>query len=264
MLKNFLPLLALLGLLACKTAPQTTTPESAASAPATIHLHNVKATAYYHSAIENKWVYTQLYELATQKLLRNLANMPSGASPAVILDIDETVLDNSPYELENIANGRTYQLETWKAWTAKGIAAALPGALEFCKTADSLGVQVFYLSNREVDELDGTLQNLENLGFPQAVPNHLLLKDGPSDKSPRRKIVSDRHYVALLLGDNLRDFMDDFKTRTPNFGASLLETHADTLRSHFVLFPNPMYGEWEKPIETYLKRPSETPLAPQK
>lgn len=263
MLKKIIPFVALLGLLACKTAPQSTPEAVAVPQASTTHLHNVKATAFFNTAIENKWVYTQLYELAEQKLLRNLAVMPSGLPPAVILDLDETVLDNSPYELENIANGRTYQSDTWKAWTAKGTAAALPGALNFCRMADSLGVQVFYLSNRAVDEMAGTLRNLQNLGFPQAEPSHLLLKDGPSDKSPRRQLVRDRHYVALLLGDNLRDFMDDFKLRTPDYGAALLETYGDTLRSHFVLFPNPMYGEWEKPIEPYLNNPSENQLAPQ-
>jgi 5'-nucleotidase (lipoprotein e(P4) family) len=219
------------------------------------YLHGVKATTYFKTAIENHWVFEQLYDVAEIKLRNNLQKAPKGMPVAVILDLDETVLDNSQYELENIGAQRTYTLDTWKAWTARGIAPAMPGALRFCNAANDLGVQIFYVSNREVDELEGTLKNLQQLGFPQAEAAHVLLKDGESDKTIRRDMVIQKHYVALLCGDNFRDFMETFAERHDRFGAQLLADYADTLRSHFVLFPNPMYGEWEKPIQSFLKNP---------
>lgn len=217
------------------------------------HHLGVKATLYFHTSIENKWVYQQLYELAEQKLLANFTAQTWETQPAVILDIDETVLDNSRYEIENIALGRTYTLETWKEWTARAAAPALPGALAFCQLADSLGVKVIYLSNREVDETDATQQNLEQLGFPQAA--NLLLKSDSSDKTVRRASVQENHPVILYLGDNFRDFSEDFSKRNQQFGADVLEALADSMRTYFVLFPNPMYGEWEKPVAPALDSP---------
>jgi 5'-nucleotidase (lipoprotein e(P4) family) len=251
-LKNCLAIGLLAGLMACQT-PQG--PTDISEKPTT-YLHGVKATAFFNAAIENKLVFEQTYAFAEWRLLENLKHLDrSGHPPAVILDIDETVLDNSPYELENIRLGRTYTPETWKAWTAKAIAQPLPGALKFCKFADSLGVQVFYISNREVDEQEATEANLIAAGFPQIVAGHVLLKSDTSDKTSRRSSVKDSHSVILLLGDNLRDFDEVFVRQPGAHGNHLLAQYRDTLYSHFIMFPNPMYGEWEKAMEAYLANP---------
>lgn len=254
MRKIYLILAAAVFIAACNNAGNKS-PAPAAAGEHPAYLHGVKAAVFFKTAIENKWLFEQLYDAAELKLQNNLNKAPKGLPVAVILDLDETVLDNSQYELENIGARTTYTLETWQNWTSKGIAPALPGALRFCKLADSLGVQIFYLSNRTVDEMEGTLKNLQQLGFPQAQPAHVLLKNGTSDKTERRNTVTQSHYVALLCGDNFRDFMEQFAERSDRYGAEWLNTYADTLRSHFVLFPNSMYGEWEKPAQSFLDNP---------
>jgi 5'-nucleotidase (lipoprotein e(P4) family) len=252
MLRSFILGSGLFFIMAC----QPTSFDGSAYESDLTYRHGVKASGFFHGAIENKLTFEQLYSLAAHRLQENLRALPDNAlPPAIILDIDETVLDNSPYELENIQKKRIYTPETWKQWTAKAEAKALPGAVAFCKLADSLGVKVFYISNREVDEQAATEANLLSVGFPQVQEGHVLLKSDSSDKTSRRETVKANHAVVLLLGDNLRDFDEIFVRKADNIGMNLLEEYRDTLHQYFIMFPNPMYGEWEKAMENWLKDP---------
>ena len=87
---------------------------------------------------------------------------------AIIADVDETVLDNSPYDGKLILNNTTYNRESWVEWGNLEIAEAIPGALEFLKYASEKNVEIFYISNRYSEQLDATVNNLKKLGFPDA------------------------------------------------------------------------------------------------
>lgn len=240
-----LSLLALfaLSVAACRTAAPAVQTAAAPNAPAQLAAQNTDATIYQHFSAEAYRLYQQGYELAKIRLDANLAR-PHTLPPAVIVDIDETVLDNSPYQVTNAANDRSYSPESWKAWTAKASARALPGAVEFLDYAVSRGCEVFYISNREVDEEAATVRNLAAQGFPMADTTHVVPMQGTSDKTARRAAVAQTHSIVLLVGDQLRDFDEGFKDRSVGNGKPMVDAQRDTLERYFIMLPNPMYGTW--------------------
>jgi len=211
-------------------------------------LQNADAAIYQHASAECSRLYEQCYELARMRLDAALEH-PHTLPPAVIVDVDETVLDNSAYQVTNIARGRSYTPATWNEWALMGSAKALPGALAFLRYAESRGCEVFYITNREPRERASTLRNLDSLGFPFADEAHLLLMEGSSDKTERRARVRSTHEVVLLVGDQLRDFDERFKDRSVNSGKDIVEAMADSLSRYFVLLPNPMYGTYRDAVQ---------------
>jgi 5'-nucleotidase (lipoprotein e(P4) family) len=165
----------------------------------------VWASLYQQRAAEYKALCFQAYNLA--KLRLNEALKHKGKKPmAVVTDIDETLLDNSPYDAARAINNQEFDLKAWKQWTAKGIADTVPGAPSFFKYAASKGVAVFYITNRDEDEREGTTKNLKLYGLPYADEKHIILKQGTSSKEARRQQVLAKYNVVLLCGDNLPDF----------------------------------------------------------
>jgi len=206
------------------------------------------AVLWQHASAEAYRLQQQGYELARLRLVENL-KVADKRPPAVIVDIDETVLDNSPYQVAAIAIGHTFDQASWKAWTDRSAAAAIPGAVAFLQYARSLQCNIFYITNRDLRERATTLRNLDSLGFPQADEAHLLLMEGTSDKTERRARVASDHQVVLLVGDQLRDFDERFKDRSVNDGKSTVDTMADTLARYFILLPNPMYGTYRDAVQ---------------
>ncbi|MBK8228539.1 MAG: 5'-nucleotidase, lipoprotein e(P4) family [Flavobacteriales bacterium] len=218
------------------------------------------AVIWQHASAEAHWLYVQGYDHATWKLESSLAaidadkqmvdSMEWDRRPlAVIVDIDETVLDNSPYQVSAIKHDRTFDQSAWREWTDKASAKASPGALGFLQYAKSAGCEVFYITNRDIREKASTLKNLQDLGFPDADEKHLLLMEGTSDKTERRARVKASHQVLLLVGDQLRDFDERFKDRSVNNGLDQLKDLHDSLSQYFILLPNPMYGTWRDAIQ---------------
>ncbi len=164
---------------------------------------------------------------------------------AIIADVDETVLDNSPYDGKLILNNITYNRESWVEWGNLEIAEAIPGALEFLKYASEKNVEIFYISNRYSEQLDATINNLKKLGFPDAKESNVLLRSNSRSKSERRKFVSENYEVIMLIGDNLADFNDDFEEKLSEERTN----YSDNLRNEFgtklIVLPNPNYGDWE-------------------
>lgn len=252
MMKNALPILATTCILA--VACTATRTGSAVSAPTTgaatvpyvpfaLSQQNADAAIYQHTSAEIHRLFQQCYELARLRLDANLSK-PHVLPAAVIVDIDETVLDNSPYQIANVAKGRIFTQATWAEWTAKAEAKALPGCLDFLRYAKSRGCSIFYISNRSMAEKEATIKNLATLGFPDADDRHVLCMVNSSDKTERRAQVKAGHYVALLCGDQLRDFDESFKDRTTDFGRPRVEAMNDTLSNYFIMMPNAMYGTW--------------------
>ncbi|MFT4526249.1 MAG: 5'-nucleotidase (lipoprotein e(P4) family) [Bacteroidia bacterium] len=208
---------------------------------------HVNAVLWFARSAEAKVLFEQAYDHAAIKLQNNLKS--TKGSPAVILDLDETVLDNSPYEVERIEAGVPYGSDTWKEWTARGEAPILAGAMNFLNLADSLGVEIFYISNRKQVEMEGTLQNLIDLNVPNADTSHIFLRTSTSDKTERRARVLADHDVLVYLGDNLTDFSQSLADREiSDLGMGAVNAISVDLKERFIMFPNPMYGEWEKAI----------------
>ena len=206
------------------------------------------AVLWQHASAEAYRLQQQGYELARIRLAENL-KVTDERPPAVIVDIDETVLDNSPYQVDMASKGAIYDQATWLKWTNAAQASAVPGAVAFLKEAQAKGCTIFYITNRDVRERASTLKNLDSLTFPFADADHLLLMEGTSDKTERRARVVNSHHVVLLVGDQLRDFDERFKDRSVRNGKATVDALADTLSRYFVLLPNPMYGTYRDAVQ---------------
>jgi 5'-nucleotidase (lipoprotein e(P4) family) len=218
------------------------------------------ATLYQQASGEARALEYQTYLLARMLLDRDLHNRRIKMQRAIIVDVDETILDNSRYQGMLIKRGVNYP-EGWTDWCNRAEATPIPGALDFLKYAHSRGVRVFYITNRKIAEKDGTARNLKSLGFPEVNDETLLVRtDTESDtKEPRRRSVAARYHIVLLMGDNLNDFSDVFE-KSKTVAARLEATEKNRLQfgTHFIVLPNAMYGDWENAVYDYnLKLSSE-------
>lgn len=209
--------------------------------------HLLYATIWYQRSPEQKALYYQGFNIATRQL-EEYVRKASAKPKAVVVDIDETMLDNSPFEVQEIIDNTEFNDKSWHEWCALAKAEALPGAVEFTKYCESIGVEVFYISNRKTDESASTLKNLDSLGFAYARPENLYLKENESSKASRMRRVSDKFDIVMLIGDNLNDFSEVFEERGDDWGISLVEQYRNEFGSRYIILPNPMYGAWEKSI----------------
>lgn len=167
---------------------------------------------------------------------------------AIITDIDETVLDNSPYAVTQAFQGKEYDSDSWMYWTSLGKADTVPGAVSFLQYAASRGVEIFYITNRKEKEREGTLKNLRDFGFPYADTLHYIGRKDVSSKESRRQVVRNTHEVVMLLGDNLGDFSSLFDDKTYEDRLTNTNLSESDFGSRFIVLPNPNYGDWEPAI----------------
>lgn len=207
----------------------------------------VLATIWYQHSPEMKALYYQGFNIAKLRMLE-FVKQNTQKPKAVVVDIDETMLDNSPFEAQQVLDSKGYTSESWKEWTELAKAKATPGAVEFTHFCDSLGVTVIYISNRKVDEVPSTLKNLKSLGFAYANEENCLFKQDVSSKKARREKVSEKFDIVMLIGDNLNDLSEVFENREDNWGNNLVEKFKNEFGNRFIVLPNPMYGDWEKNI----------------
>jgi len=205
----------------------------------------VWALLWQQQAAEYKALCFQAYNIARERVDEAVKN-PSAKPYAIVTDIDETLLDNSPYDAQRAINNLGFTSPTWKVWTAKAVADTVPGAPAFFKYAASKGVQIFYVTNRDEDERAGTLKNLQLYNLPDADNEHLLLKLKSSSKEDRRQLVLQNHNVILLCGDNLADFdaLYDNKPTIENRAANTAKL-MQQFGSKYIVLPNPTYGDFE-------------------
>lgn len=190
--------------------------------------------------------------------------------PAVVLDVDETVLDNSPYAVRRLLAGLPFEATSWAAWCKEQKAAAVPGALAYTRRAAELGIRVVYVTNRRSDaggaqpstEESDTRQNLLRLGFPIDERDGfdcVLTRGDQGDKSARRRFVAEHFRVLQLVGDNLGDFAPGVelgRSASPQERAKeaealaasrdgLVDARAAWWGERWILIPNPAYGSFE-------------------
>ncbi len=224
----------------------------------------LQATVWSQLSVEHDLVYLQIYRDARDRLLqalrdRNWDALPhderSGPvrklKPAVILDVDETVLDNSPYEARLIRQGAHYNEASFAAWAREEKARALPGALAFTQFAARHGIKVFYITNRSKDLGQATLDNLRKLGFPVSKDAFLGLGTFVkgceligSQKTCRRELIGRHYRVLMQFGDQLGDFLTVLDN-TPAGRRKAIEPYLGWIGERWFVLPNPMYGSWE-------------------
>ncbi|MCZ2082627.1 MAG: 5'-nucleotidase, lipoprotein e(P4) family [Flavobacteriales bacterium] len=241
-------------LTSCKISVNTLPEKTAANSAQA--LHNISLNGKVFSAVwqqnagEFRALCYQAYNLGQIRIDENLKN-PSTKPLAIITDIDETFLDNSPYAVTEAELGKDYDAKTWMNWTAKGEAKAYPGSLNFFNYAASKKVTVFYISNRDENDRIGTLKNLKDLGFPNADNEHLLLKSTTSDKEARRLEVLKNYNVIIYMGDNLADFSKMFNKKSQAERNELVDENYSEFGKRFIVLPNSGYGDWESALNGY-------------
>jgi 5'-nucleotidase (lipoprotein e(P4) family) len=219
--------------------PSTSAAASAESIPASVR--------WFRTSAERRALSLQTYRLAAAALDRRSAGLAAG-SWAVILDADETVIDNSPYQQELARRRATFDPTTWNEWVMRGAAAALPGAADFTRRVREGGGRVVIVTNREQSQCDATRANLQRVGI---AADAVLCKTDPSNsfKDARFEAVANGTppstlpplRVVMWVGDNIQDFprlRQDLRTASDSAFAEFGD--------RFIVLPNPMYGSWER------------------
>lgn len=211
--------------------------------------YSLNAVLWQQRSGEYKALCYQAFAIAKFKLNEKIAIHKKDEMPlAIVTDIDESVLDNSPQQASDILHDRTYTEVNWKDWTSRAEAGALPGSVAFFQYADKMGIQCFYVSNRRPEERDATIKNLLQAGFPQADTVHVIMKDASSDKELRRQKIKEQYTIALFVGDNLNDFDKMFFGQPFYTRGNLVRDNSDLFGDIFIILPNAMYGDWESAI----------------
>lgn len=233
--------LALALLSACASAPATLGPAPPPSPP------QARLTPDIHwarNSAEHRALFLQIYDLAARAVARASEGLPP-RTWAVILDADETVLDNSLYQKE--LGGRRYDLESWDAFVRRRVSPPLPGARTFLEGVRARGGIVAIVTNRREVHCPDT----EAAFRSHSIPYDVMLC-GSGDKNPRFEKVAKGEAlpglgpleVVAWVGDNIRDFPGlDQPVRLAGDDA-----FAD-FGARFFMLPNPMYGSWEKNAE---------------
>jgi len=169
--------------------------------------------------------------------------------PAIVLDIDESILDNSRYQAWMVLKDTTFEPKTWTAFVDTLTSVPIPGALEFAKYADGKGVKVFYITNRTVEEESATRKNLEKFGFPMGGNIDTLLptrkqSDWGSAKGTRRAFIAKTYRILINVGDNFADFVDEYRG-TEAERLKVMEQHKDRWGREWIMIANPSYGSFE-------------------
>ena len=240
--------LAFAFLIGCKS--QQTQTENEALAVKNVIVSNreysIQAVLWQQHSAEYRALAYQAFNLAQIQLDHILDNKIEYKKPvAIVTDIDETVLDNSPYSGKQIELDEPYSKLRWMEWVKKKKAKAIPGSLDFFNYAKSKGIEIFYISNRSVNQKKETIENLKTVGFPFADETHVLLKDITSEKETRRLQVTKSYEIIQLIGDNLSDFSMVFDNRSTADRNKSVDSLKAAFGKRFIVLPNPMYGDWE-------------------
>ncbi|HUO83852.1 MAG TPA: HAD family acid phosphatase [Thermoanaerobaculia bacterium] len=259
-MKIYLPIavIAFLSISCAHTDDVTVRPAPACPEINCVRTHeNLDATLYLQTAAEYEAIALQTFRMAQELAERGLADPTWSATtrparahlpPAVIVDVDETVLDNSAYQARLILDDTEFGSESWAAWVEEAAADPVPGALEFVQWADANGITMFYVTNRTGEEEAATRRNLLAAGFPVRDDIDTVLTKGEreewvSDKTTRRAHVDRDFRVLLLIGDDLGDFLPRDWTGVES-RSEMVAASRDRWGKQWLVLPNPTYGSW--------------------
>jgi 5'-nucleotidase (lipoprotein e(P4) family) len=246
---SFLPLsLSLFFLLGCSGAKKSSQTATGSQPGQLVFDGKLWSSLFQQRAAEYKALCIQAFNIARLRVDEAVQQNASGKPMAIITDIDETFLDNSPNSVHQAIQGKDFEQPVWYEWTAKGSADTLLGALAFFNYAASKHITVFYITNRDEKDRPGTLSNLQKFQFPYADNDHLIVRQTESSKEERRQKVMANYQVVLLLGDNLADFSSLFDKKTEAERTYNVNQVASEFGKRFIVLPNANYGGWEDAI----------------
>lgn len=218
----------------------------------------LRAVLWMRLSAEYEALCRQVYANALERVRNRLAAGKAGKPPAVILDLDETVLDNAGYQAHLTLGRSSHSQDRWQQWQKANVdkVGLVPGAKEFIKEVEKAGVHVVFITNRSTTIRDATIEVLVRQGVATradlAQPSTLKLlmrSDNPSKESRRQQIYA-RYTVLANVGDNLNDFADDFGPRVPGAERRASVTrYTDKWGADWFVLPNPIYGYWLRSID---------------
>lgn len=260
---------AALSLGACRTMPAAEGGTAAADTPAATATvpadDNLNAVLWMQRAAEYRATCETVYHAAADRLDAALkdpdwdalvpaerANAAKGLPPAVVLDVDETVLDNSPYQARLVRSGGEYDEVSWDGWVREEKAQPVPGVLDFAKAATARGITLIYISNRAEHLGPATLSNLRKAGLPVKDDSVFLglgtfvegCEQEGSEKLCRRQLAGRKYRVLMQFGDQLGDFAQ-IVANTPDARDALEAQYRGWFGQRWWALPNPSYGSWE-------------------
>ena len=220
---------------------------------------NYNATQWYRDSAEKTALYNQIYAIGLEKVTAKVKKMKKD-SWGVVLDIDETVLDNSEYQKRNVLSCSPYNTKTNYAFMEEKVSVAAPGAINFTCSIQKLGGRVILVTNRNGiydDKIqEATVDNLEAQGI---CFDNVVFANGDDDrnKTPRFIAITKGDYSNILateklaplkvvayFGDNIQDFPNIKQTdaikQTPD------SKYFQKFGQEYFSLPNPTYGSWEK------------------
>jgi 5'-nucleotidase (lipoprotein e(P4) family) len=216
--------------------------------------------AWTQNSVEKKAISHSMYQLARMRLDYILEHKNSSAfvnqtenhetlPPAVIMDIDDTILDTSAYAGYLEKNNLTYTAPTWYEFTSKADSPAISGAIDFINYAQSKGVTIFFVTNRDANEKNATIKNLNKIGVKTKNLKDYVLTKGEkpewrSNKHTRYDEIAKTHRITMIIGDDFNDFIP-IKGLSLKEYSSLFEKHKSHLGFDWIQIPNPLYGNWE-------------------
>jgi 5'-nucleotidase (lipoprotein e(P4) family) len=234
------------------TAQQGAQPQASAD-----NEYQVAAILYQQTAGEYRALCYQAFNWAKvvldgdEKTAKKLPKSERKKPRAVVVDIDETVLDNSPAQAYLAKNRLPFTPAGWYDWGKMRKAKAVPGAVDFLNYAVSKGVKVFFVSNRDEVQKEDTIDNLKKAGFQDVSTDNVILRAAESSKEVRRTAISQKYRIAILMGDNLDDFSNVFERKSVIERFAEVDNARATFGNKFIALPNAMYGTWENAIYEY-------------
>lgn len=177
----------------------------------------------------------------------NVQHLP----PAVIMDIDETVIDTARFQSQLVKNQARFNSAMWRNWLNQNQPTAVPGAVEFIAFAQARGVTVFFVTNRDRATEAVTRLNLSTIAIklPETIDTVLCANERPDwgiDKDSRRRFIAESYRVLMLFGDDLGDFISEYRVSPQARVNEALKQN--NWGSKWFMLPNPMYGSWESSL----------------
>lgn len=217
-------------------------PLAAATAPAQVDHREIK---WVRDSQEYATLTRQTFVLAAQAVEREARATRSGTPWAVVMDVDETALDNSVYQLDRAAYGTPFDTASWNAWVRRAEAGAVPGVADFIAAVRRAGGRMAFISGREESTAEATRRNLMTLGLAQD-GDLVCLRDAAGSYTKRIRRAELRSGsgrcawgtpvpAVLYVGDAMGDFPE-------------ADEEPGAFGVRFFILPNPMYGAWERRV----------------
>ncbi|SMY31668.1 Lipoprotein E precursor [Photobacterium malacitanum] len=208
--------------------------------------HYEMGLRYQQQSAEIMALQLQTYKFAQQQLNENLTQIKTNKKKAIIIDLDETVLDNTPLLVKDLNKCHDYtEWDTWADWEKNGKPHLIPGAKDFLNFVNNQHVAIFYVSDRSQVNKQATINTLNRLGLPQVNSDHVLLAN--KSKQLRREDINRQYQVIMLLGDSLADFAAEFKTPKPTTEQrKLVVQQQHHFGTQWIVMPNSSYGSWSQ------------------